>query len=176
MIRRTVTLFLSGCGLLCTVLGPMPSPSLAASPSANPSTPMAECEEWNHQPQGSDSVDDMCFSQRAFRAEEELSDLKREEKKRGLRWRPLEPNGRDLSLWYYPGAPRPLWGYLSRPIDENGLQPSIGVAIRFTAHVSMREYWNSRSAVCIISLKVITHHYRPGPPSCSQTYHCKLVR
>ena len=93
------------------MLGAMTLPGLAASSSSDPSTTSAECEEWDHRPQGADSADNPCFSPRAFRTEEEFSDLSREEEKGGLRWQPLEPNGGDLSLWYYPGAPRPLWGY-----------------------------------------------------------------
>ena len=111
MTRRTAKIFLRGCGLLCTVVGLMTSLGLAASHSSASSTLIAECKEGDPQPQGTDSADTLCFSQRAFRTEEELSDRSREEENGRLRWQPIEPTEQDLRLWYYPGAPRPLWGY-----------------------------------------------------------------
>jgi hypothetical protein len=97
--------------VLCTVVGLLSSSALAASSSSHPSLLIAECQEGDHQSHGADSADKPYVSQRAFRAEEVLSDHRRKEENGGLRWHFVEPDEQDLRLWYYPGAPRPLWGY-----------------------------------------------------------------
>ena len=37
--------------------------------------------------------------------------LRHEEEQGDFRWHVLTPQEQDQRLWYYPGAPRPLWGY-----------------------------------------------------------------
>ena len=111
MTRRTTKIVLRSCGLLCTVVGLLSSTGLAAPSSSDPRTLITECQEGDHQYQGTDSADKPCVSQRAFHAAEALRDHRREEEKEGLRWHSIEPDEQDLRLWYYPGAPRPLWGY-----------------------------------------------------------------
>ena len=97
--------------LLYTILGSLPSLVVAASSLSDPPQTSVDCEDWQRRHEGADPAGGPCGSPPAFRAEEDLSNLRREQEEKGLRWQPLEPSGRDLSLWYYPGAPRPLWGY-----------------------------------------------------------------
>jgi hypothetical protein len=97
--------------LLYTVSGSMTAPGFAASSPSDHDEAIADCEKWEQRPNNANSADNPCSPQRAFQAEEELSDLSNEQEKGDLRWQPLEPHDRDFSLWYYPGAPRPLWGY-----------------------------------------------------------------
>ena len=97
--------------LLCTILGSLPSLAVAAPSLSDPPRTSDDCEDWQQRHEGADPAGSPCASPPAVRAEEELSDLRREEEEKGFRWQPLEPSGRDLNLWYYPGAPRPLWGY-----------------------------------------------------------------
>src|SRR5262245_21209572 len=111
LIRHTATRSLSRWGLLWALIGVMVSPSLAAASSSAPSPTITECEQWTQRPQGTGSGDNPCSSRWAFRAEEEVNDLSHEEEKGGFRWHLLEPDEHDLRLRYYPGAPRPLWGY-----------------------------------------------------------------
>ena len=111
MTRQTVTRFLGGCVMLYTVLGVLAPSSLTAASPSDPSAPRAECAEQDHQPEGADSTDHPCAARPTFRSEEELSNRRREEEHGGIHWRLLEPNAHDLDLWYYPGAPHPLWGY-----------------------------------------------------------------
>ena len=110
-IRRTIIRVLCSSVVLGTVGGALPALGVAAPAASDPPQTSVDCEEWQQRHEGADPADNPCVSRRAFRAEEDLSDLRREEEKGELRWQPLEPSGRDLSLWYYPGAPRPLWGY-----------------------------------------------------------------
>jgi hypothetical protein len=97
--------------VLITLGGALPALSVAAATASNPPQTSVDCEEWQSRHEGADPADTPCGSQRTFRAEEDLSALRRAEEQGEFRWQPLEPSGRDLSLWYYPDAPRPLWGY-----------------------------------------------------------------
>jgi hypothetical protein len=109
--QRTLTRIIY-CGVvLAAVVGARPSLKVAALAASSSVQPQVDCEEWEQHPPGVDSIDNPCDAQKTFRAEEELSDRRHIEEQEGLRWQPLEPTGRDLSLWYYPGAPRPLWGH-----------------------------------------------------------------
>ena len=107
-IQFTLTRVLSWGVLLCTLLGSLPSLGAAALALSDPPQTSEACKEWQQRHEGADPAGSPCGSPPAFRAEEDLSDLRREEEQGGLRWQPLEPSGRDLSLWYYPGAPRLL--------------------------------------------------------------------
>jgi hypothetical protein len=68
---------------------------------------LADCEQWEQHSQGAGALEEVCGVPRAFRAEEKLRALHREEE-HGVHWHPIEPSERDLRLWYYPGAPHPL--------------------------------------------------------------------
>jgi hypothetical protein len=97
--------------MLSTVIGAMPALSVASPAVSDSNPPLADCQDWEHRSQESATAYNPCVTPPPVRTEEELRDLRRAEEHGGLRWQPLEPSGRDLSLWYYPGAPRPLWGY-----------------------------------------------------------------
>ena len=97
--------------VLGTLGGALASLGVAAPTAADPPQTRVDCEDWQQRPEGANPVGSPGGSPPPFRAQEDLSDLRREEEKEGLRWHPLEPSGHDLSLWYYPGAPCPLWGY-----------------------------------------------------------------
>ena len=97
--------------MLATLGGALPSQGVAGPAAPVPPQSSVDCEEWQQHHEGADATGGPCGESPAFRAEEYLSDLSRKEEKGWFRWQPLEPTGRDLSLWYYPGAPRPLWGY-----------------------------------------------------------------
>ena len=110
-IRRTLIRVICSGVVLGTVAGAVPVLGVAAPAASDSHQTSVECEEWQQRHQGVDPTGGPCDSQPAVRAEEELRDLSRVEEQGELRWQPLEPAGRDLSLWYYPGAPRPLCGY-----------------------------------------------------------------
>lgn len=110
-IRRTIVRVLCRSVVLGTLGSTLPSRGVAAPAVSDPPQTSVDCDEGQRRSKGTDSADNPCGSQPTFRAEEDLSDLRHEEEKGEFRWQPLEPSGRDLSLWYYPGAPRPLWGY-----------------------------------------------------------------
>ena len=109
--QHGVIKFLGGCGLLCIVLGLFTPSRLAAASPSDSSTLIAECKERAQQSQGADPADPLCTAQPTFRSQEELSNRSREEEQGRMHWRLQEPSEPDLKLWYYPGAPRPLWGY-----------------------------------------------------------------
>jgi hypothetical protein len=110
-IQHTLIRVICSGVVLGTVIGARPALSVAAPAGSDPHQSLADCEDWKHRAQESATSDNPCVSPPAVRAEEELRDRSRAEEQGGLHWQPLEPAGRDLSLWYYPGAPRPLWGY-----------------------------------------------------------------
>jgi hypothetical protein len=82
--------------------------SVAVPNAFDPSQTSVDCEDWQQRHKGADPAGSPCGSHPAFRAEADLSDLRRGEEKGKLGWQPLEPSGQDLSLWYYPGAPHLL--------------------------------------------------------------------
>jgi len=110
-IQRTLIRVICSGVVLGSVMSARPTLSVPPPSMSTPIQSHVDCEEWEHRTKGVDATDSPCDSQQTFRAEEELSDRSREEEQKGLRWQPLEPTERDLSLWYYPGASRPLWGY-----------------------------------------------------------------
>jgi hypothetical protein len=107
-IRRAIIRIIFSSMLLGAMGGALPVLGVAGPTASDPSQTRANCEDWQQRHEGADSAENPCGSQLTFRAEEDLGDLRREEEEKGLRWQPLEPSGPDLSLWYYPGAPRPL--------------------------------------------------------------------
>ena len=107
----TIRRVLCRSGVLLTLGGALPALGVTALAASTPPQRSVDCDEWQQRHEGTDPADTPCVARRTFRAEEDLSDLRREEEKGAFRWHTLEPSGRDLSLWYYRGAPRPLWGY-----------------------------------------------------------------
>ena len=110
-IQRTLIRVICSGVVFGSVVGARPSLSVPPPSIPTPTQSRLDCEEWEHRTKDVDDASSACASRKTFRVEEELSDRSREEEQEGLHWQPLEPTERDLSLWYYPGAPRPLWGY-----------------------------------------------------------------
>ena len=109
-IPRTATLWITSAVVLCLIAA-TPVLGVAAPAATDPSQPTTDCPPWGHRSQEADALAQAGGAPQTFHAEEELHDLRRTEEPGTWQWQPLEPPGDDLRLWYYPGAPRPLWGY-----------------------------------------------------------------
>ena len=104
----TFTHLLSGCAFGCALV--MGLPSLGGAASSPPYQVLASCKDGTTHLEG-DAQGGACTSQQTLRTENGLQDFSHTEKRRTFPLRSLDPQERDLRLWYYPGAPRPLWGY-----------------------------------------------------------------
>ena len=109
MKRSTLTHIVSGCALGCTLV--VGVSSLSGAASSPPYQVIASCKDGTSQLHQGDPQGSLCTSHQTLRTENGLQNFSHTEKKRTFPLRSLDPQERDLRLWYYPGAPRPLWGY-----------------------------------------------------------------
>jgi hypothetical protein len=100
---------LSSCALLCTVASALPVRGEPAS--STPPQASVPCEDGTPHATEGDSLDNPCEPAQTFGAKSPEFTLRHEEEKGGFRWHALTPQEQDQRLLYYPGAPRPLWGY-----------------------------------------------------------------
>ncbi len=109
-MQRTTIIVFSSWAFFCSALDAAPHlDGIALAASDSPQAHIG-CERSAQHSKGSDSQKPICEPSRPLQGAEEFGDLNHAEEQ-GFRWQPLEPQDRDLNLWYYPGAPRPLWGY-----------------------------------------------------------------
>jgi hypothetical protein len=73
--------------VLITLGGTLPVLGVAAPAASTPPQRSVDCEERRQRHEGADPADDPCTAWRAFRAEEDFSDLRREKEKGAFRWR-----------------------------------------------------------------------------------------
>jgi len=108
MMRHVMCIHTMGLALFCAVASALPV--LGETDSVEPPQVSIPCEEEMPPSATGESLDRPCEPSLTSGAENEVETLRHEEEK-GMRWHALSPQEQDLHLWYYPGAPRPLWGY-----------------------------------------------------------------